>query len=345
MPSIQPRGNGFIASWVCRELLEQGFRVKGTVRDKEKGDYLSRLFEGFGDRFSYIVVENILEQEAFDEAIEGVEGAVHIASPIHTSVGDPYDDFINPALDGTLSVLNSAKKRQGFKRFVLMSSYGAVYSPKEDPTYVFTEEDWNEFALELFKKLGKETPLEIIYCASKVLAEKSAWKFIENEKPVFDLVALCPPLVWGPIIHEVKDANHLNATLKFLYDYLSTDVGMPQGVANIGHLVDVRDVAKLTIECFLREKAGGNRYIVGKENVYDDEFNRKNWPKASKNIQDELVLLRHNPCDSSKSEKDLGITYRPLGTIIKDASVSLKEHSKAWEKNSPETKQKLFNAT
>jgi NADPH-dependent methylglyoxal reductase len=36
---------------------------------------------------------------------------------------------------------------------------------------------------------------EMAYVASKPLAEKAAWEFIEREKPVFDLVTICPSMV------------------------------------------------------------------------------------------------------------------------------------------------------
>lgn len=33
------------------------------------------------------------------------------------------------------------------------------------------------------------------YLGSKTLAEKAAWEFVNSEKPGFDLVTICPPLV------------------------------------------------------------------------------------------------------------------------------------------------------
>lgn len=51
--------SGFIAAWVVKTLLEQGFRVRGTVRSAAKGDYLVRLFKEHADRFEYVIVEDI----------------------------------------------------------------------------------------------------------------------------------------------------------------------------------------------------------------------------------------------------------------------------------------------
>ena len=66
MPTIIPGNkvlvsgaNGYIATWVVRTFLEQGYAVRGTVRSPEKGHYLSELFKDYGDKFELVVVEDI----------------------------------------------------------------------------------------------------------------------------------------------------------------------------------------------------------------------------------------------------------------------------------------------
>jgi len=36
------------------------YRVRGTVRSKDKGEYLKKLYEGVGE-FEYVIVEDIAE--------------------------------------------------------------------------------------------------------------------------------------------------------------------------------------------------------------------------------------------------------------------------------------------
>jgi len=48
--------NGYIAAWVIKSILDRGHRVIGTVRSPSKGEY---LLKQFGEKFSYIVVEDI----------------------------------------------------------------------------------------------------------------------------------------------------------------------------------------------------------------------------------------------------------------------------------------------
>ena len=53
--------NGYIAMWIVRTLLERGFEVRGTVRTKDKGNFMIEYFKslGYGDRFEVVVVKDI----------------------------------------------------------------------------------------------------------------------------------------------------------------------------------------------------------------------------------------------------------------------------------------------
>ena len=51
--------NGFIAVWVVKTFLEQGFSVRGTVRSESKAIHLRTLFRSFGDKFEVVIVEDI----------------------------------------------------------------------------------------------------------------------------------------------------------------------------------------------------------------------------------------------------------------------------------------------
>jgi len=56
--------NGYIAMWIVRILLEQGYTVRGTVRTADKGKYLTEYFgkRGFGpDKLEMVVVADITE--------------------------------------------------------------------------------------------------------------------------------------------------------------------------------------------------------------------------------------------------------------------------------------------
>jgi uncharacterized protein YbjT (DUF2867 family) len=65
--------SAFLGVHVVNEALNRGLTVVGTVRSKEKGEYLVRLFKG--KPFSYVIVEDVEKENGFDEAVRNVECA------------------------------------------------------------------------------------------------------------------------------------------------------------------------------------------------------------------------------------------------------------------------------
>ena len=51
--------NGFIAGWVAKALLEQGFSVRGTVRSMDKAGLIRNVLGAYGDRLEFSVVTDI----------------------------------------------------------------------------------------------------------------------------------------------------------------------------------------------------------------------------------------------------------------------------------------------
>ena len=72
MPTIIPGdkvlvsgANGFVAIWVVRTLLEQGYAVRGTVRSVEKGRYLSNMFDkDYPGKLELVIVDDITQVRA-----------------------------------------------------------------------------------------------------------------------------------------------------------------------------------------------------------------------------------------------------------------------------------------
>ena len=69
--------NGFVAMWTVRTLLEHGYSVRATVRSAQKGEYLKKYFEKYGDKFELVEVKDIAALGAFDEAIKGIYIVAH----------------------------------------------------------------------------------------------------------------------------------------------------------------------------------------------------------------------------------------------------------------------------
>lgn len=66
--------NGYIGSHIADQLLEAGYRVRGTTRNLEKVKGLNALWEqkyGTG-KVEVVVVPDMATEGAFDEAVKGI---------------------------------------------------------------------------------------------------------------------------------------------------------------------------------------------------------------------------------------------------------------------------------
>lgn len=80
---------GYIGSHVADQLLQAGFKVRGTVRNVEKAAGLLKNWESkFGaGQVDLVVVQDISKPGAFDEAVKGYFKIQHpLLSTTHTNV-------------------------------------------------------------------------------------------------------------------------------------------------------------------------------------------------------------------------------------------------------------------
>jgi nucleoside-diphosphate-sugar epimerase len=60
------------------------------------------------------------------------------------------------------------------------------------------------------------------YNASKKLAEQAAWRFMEENKPVFDLTVINPDIIIGPILQPPPGPDSVNDTNEFaVYNFIN----------------------------------------------------------------------------------------------------------------------------
>ena len=128
---------------ITDQLLEQGYRVRGTVRDAEKAVWTSKFFKdkyGIG-RYTTAIIPDMAKQYAFDIAIRGCSGVVHVASV--TSMSPDPNEVITPSIAGAINALEAANKEPNFKRFVLCSSAAAAVSHDRGVANDITSDSWN----------------------------------------------------------------------------------------------------------------------------------------------------------------------------------------------------------
>ena len=331
--------NGFIASHLIRDLLQAGYRVRGTVRDPsntEKTTHLHAIAEAAGatDRFE-LVAADLLKEGSFDAAMVGVSGVCHCAAAVFFAADDPQRDIVDPSLIGTRNVLESIRKAGTVRRLVHTSSVVAIYGWDKPDGHLFTEADWNT-----------SSTLEVDpYGLAKVEAEKAARAFVDAlpEAERFELVHLNPGMVWGPPLIKA----HVKASPKLVRDVISrSNPGVPRLMLNV---VDVRDVSEAHVRA-LEAEAPPPRCILVAVNGWMPEMMQQlqsmfpDVSMGSRRIPKWAVLLvsmfdktlntaqlkkligRSMPMSSAVSESTYGMTWRPLAETLHDTAAPMIEH-------------------
>ncbi|KAH8586406.1 putative NAD dependent epimerase/dehydratase [Bisporella sp. PMI_857] len=330
--------NGYIASRTAEAFLNEGYNVRGTVRNKNSAAGLLEVLEPFvtAGRLEIVEVKDITIPGAFDEAVKGVHAIIHMASPVSLSFDDP-DPVIKTAIEGTQSVLNSgyAYGSPTLKSVVLTSSIGAILGKHAAP-YTYTENDWNDVSEALVAELGKSTPSAQIYLASKTAGEKAFWKFRDEKKPAWTMTAVNPVFVGGPPLVVPESADKIHETVKSVYTVLNGEP-IPPPLGGSGAFVDVRDVARLMVFSVSHpEVADGERYIacggVGSGQAVADILREhyKNRKIAVGNPGEGYEPGWRFPnggirFDSSKAVKATGKEWIPFDKSVLDAAKSFEK--------------------
>lgn len=324
--------SGYVASHLVGELLRQGYRVRGTVRDPQdesKTAHLRKLAQD-ADGELELVAADLNTPGAFDDAVADCPYVCHTASSVKLRADDPQRDIVDVAVEGTTNVLRSVVKSGVARRVVVTSSIAAVID-EQGGSRTFSEDDWNESAtLE-----GSPYPL------SKTLAEKAAWAFVKElpEDQRFALVTINPSLVLGPVYTK----GHGRTSPAIIRDLLTGKFPL---IPKLGfNYVDVRDVALGHVRALQRPEAEG-RYILSNTGgplpriaaPLRDAFPQSKVPRFS--MPDPLMyvvalfderlswgFLRRNlgvvsGIDNRRSREGLGIEYRPLDETVRDCAQS-----------------------
>jgi len=269
------------------------------------------VLDGAKERL-HLFKANLLEEGAFDSAIEGCECVFHTASPFYNDAKDPEAELLEPAVKGTLNVLNSCAKSPSVKRVVLTSSLAAVIFNRRPRTPdVVVDETW--FSDPEFCRQENQW-----YVLSKTLAEDAAWKFAK-EKGI-DLVVINPSMVIGPLLQPA-----LNTSAAAISNIINGAQVFPN--LTFGW-VDVRDVAKAHIQAYEIPSASGRYCMVGRVAHYSEVVRtlRELYPSLQlpeKCADDKPFVPTYQV--SKERAKSLGIEFTPFDVSLKETVESLKE--------------------
>ena len=239
---------GFLGSHTAIRLLENSYRVIGTLRDMQRAEAIVSVIGKHAKNIANLHLEQaeLMDAEVWDRLTERVDFVLHIASPIPRTLPKKEEDLIEPAKAGTLNVLRASAKN-GVKRVVLTSSLAAIAygKAKDERSGTYTEKNWTDTTN------YKDTSS---YGRSKTIAERVAWNFIEAEGNGLELVTICPGVILGPVL-EKDFGTSANLVIKPLS-------GTLPAIPKIGFdLVDVRSAADLHLRAMESDAAKNQRFI------------------------------------------------------------------------------------
>jgi len=236
-------GSGYIAGFLIRQLVAEGWMVDTTVRDLARESTVRQLLAVDDSRLRFFAAD-LMADAGWSEAMAGCSHVAHVASPLPARVVKDPNELIAPARDGALRALRAAKAA-GVRRFVMTSSVAAVAYGRGRGVHTFTETDWTD----------PSRPGVTAYTQSKTIAERAARDWVAQQGDGIEYCSINPSVVLGPVWS--RDYSASVVVVKKLLD------GSMGACPDIGFgVVDVRDVADLHVRALKAPNMAGERFIA-----------------------------------------------------------------------------------
>ncbi len=342
-PVLVTGATGYVAGWIVKGLLDAGATVHAAVRDPgnaAKMGHLTALAEAAPGTLK-LFSGDLNQPGSYADAMAGCGVVFHTASPFTRGVEDPQRDLVDPALGGTRDVLTTANAVDTVTRVVVTSSCAAIYTDASEcaaaPGGRLTEDVWNTTA-----SLDYEP-----YSYSKLLAEREAWRLFGAQER-WRLVVINPSLVVGPSLQPDPTSASFGIMRQLIGGQMR--VGAPR--VSLG-TVDVRDLARAHLAAGYLPDAQGRHIVSGASTDTLDmgkqlrrhfgsslPLPRNAIPKwLFKAVAPAFGVSRRyvegnvdHPfaADNTKSQRDLGVTYRPLPESLVDMVNQMLVRDSGW---------------
>jgi len=309
--------SGLVGSNIVRAGLERGYRVHGTMRDRnapDKASYLEALPGASTNLALYSA--DMAEEASFDAALAGTD-CVFIASLIPTYFGPTgvpakemddeqgYAEIIMPTVDGCLNIMRSAL-RQGVRTMVICSSTSST-NPIPPVPFKNEVEHWSDE--------GEQCRAKKYTSAAKTVMEKAAIKFAaENDVRVSIFL---PTGLYGPVVLP----QHMNGNPQvWLQRMINGGEGRHSKTPNdSASLIHLHDLANLFLAAYENSDASG-RYF----GVYDSWHLRDIYAEIHKilpnaKMPEPLTEAPVTPTGFDFTRRDsLGVAIRDIPTVLRE---------------------------
>jgi dihydroflavonol-4-reductase len=282
--------NGHLGNNLVRQLIEQGYTVKAGVRDTSN----TAPFDGLDCELVYT---DILNKQAMEQALDGVDILFQAAAVFKHWAADPEKEIVEANIKGTETVIEAAATA-GVKQVIYISSVASV----GHNGLPLAEDSWNN-------------DLSNPYYRSKILSEQRAHALAKQHG--LWMAVVLPAAMVGPNCHK------LTPTMEFVDLLLRNQLPFdPQFFFNF---VDVRDVASGAISA-VTNGANGERYILANVsssamsevvdalNEISTNLRVKQRRKAPKWLL--LMIGRIQEIVSAITKKEAGLTVSQVETFF-----------------------------
>lgn len=332
-------GTGHLGYRTLVETLSQGYSVRAAVRNEGGVAKIkaAKSIQPYLAYLSFVIVPDIEQENAYNDAVKGVDYIIHLASPIPFTKNPPtpeqyHSHIIQPAVKGTLHMLRAAQAYSPTTRRIVITTSVAAQAPFSE-FFSVSGTRYDEKS-RIPTPAGPFDAIFAAYMASKAAALNATEDFVKAAKNLhFDVNHISPSFVIGK--------NELAMT--------SEDAIMGTNGSALGHVlglnpgptpslsVYVDDIAKMHVLA-LSPKVAGNELFIGlSENGnthWEDSFEivKKHFPGAVKDGTFPLTgenETKKMEWDNTWTKKTLGIQFKSYEEQVRSVAEHYLELKKA----------------
>ena len=309
--------------------MKAGYRVRAAVRNEGGIDRVkaAQSTQPYLSQLEFVLVPDIENEDAYYEAVKGVDLVIHLSSPTTKFETLPSEDeyeevLIQPAVRGTLNLIKAVSQfSPTTKRIVITSSVVAII-------------EWPEMYMEtgtVFNEQSRTPSISTLpsdlfaaYGAGKVAALNATEEYVRTQKPHFDINHIAPSFTIGKNELARTRAETLPPTNLAA---LAPIIGQAYGpTPSTSVLVD--DIAKIHVLALDPKVPGGQLFLgigEGSKTKWEDSIAivQKHFPDAV--ASGTFPLTGKNPTkrlifDNKYTEKTLGIKFASFEEQVKSAA-------------------------
>lgn len=322
---------GFIGFRTLVETLKAGYRVRAAVRNQGGIEKIKKAasIQAYLNQLEFVLVPDILNEDAYHEAVVNVDYIIHLASPTTKLEREPSTEeemeemLIQPAVKGTMNMIKAASKYSPTtKRMVVTSSVLAII-------------EWSELYMESGKVFNEQSRTESIkgpfggifpaYARGKVAALNFTEEYVRTQRLHFDINHIGPSFTVGKDELATTRAEILAGTNGAALGHV---VGAAREMKTPSSSVFVNDVARMHVLALDSKVAGGQFFLgvsEGSNTRWEEAFDivRKHFPEAVESgifpLNGENATKRFI-VDNEYTKKVLGIEFAGFEEQVKSVA-------------------------